>query len=1150
MRTTGFSDGHRDGQPDGQRDGPKAEHTVVLEATTGEATAGESTAGAREVEVPLGGFLPAADFSRIGDDLSLTGEGGQAVLIRDYFGLSEPPDLTAAEGVRVDGELAVKLAGPLAPAQYAQAGPAAGAEAIGTVTELTGSAQATRTDGSQVTLAAGDPVFQGDVLQTGGGSSIGIRFLDDTLFSLGGNARLAIDQLVYNPGGGGNALSLSLLQGAFAFVSGQIAPADGPGMSITTPVANIGVRGTTGAGQFLPGLPQLIVTLLEGLDGELGVIDVFNDVSLQTLANVLDTIAVSGIDQQIPPPAEATEAQLAIYALALASLGRAYIDLIQDITPEAGPEQDGGSGSSGGGLLEGIGDDTIIFGEFFGVSDSGEIEPFFVELSIVDLFDLIEENPDVISLLPALGALSAAVDPDPDNSSGGPLGFEAAFVEATAGDGGSGPVPVVDSDVAVTSVGGTVQTATVTLTNPLDGDAEGLDVDPGSLPAGIAVDPASTATTLILTGPASDVAFETALTLVTYANEAANPDETPRVVTIAIDDGTGDSDLATTTISVEAANDAAAQDVGLVVSQNSGGPVAAAFAPLASLSSVANAAPFFGFAAASGVPDGASAVFAQLTGADAGTVTGFDPATGTFFYTPPDPGSGQGDGQGDAEAIETSFEISASDGGGTPSEATVAITARAPDDFSNLVGSDGIDILYANPNGAFFTGDGDGGPTQTLDGGGGDDFLVGVSAGASTGGEDGVPDSGFGNELLIGGAGNDNLFGLGGDDELQGSSGDDLLVGDGDVLSRLSSIDVFLLEDLSGSFFDDLPNVQAQFAGLFGSLVDAGGANRDVAFGVGSFIDKPISPFGQPPGSDFLPDGDFVYATNRAITTDQAAVQAALDALTLGDGGDFPEAQLEALLQVAVRADTAEIGFRDGAARFVVLSTDAPFHVAGDVEGAETPNNGDGVTDLTEDYPSIAQVAAALADAGIVPIFAVTGDVLETYRALADQLGSGVVVELTPDSDNIAQAVLSGIEAAVGGADSLDGGSGNDTLVGGPGDDTLTGGADADLFLFRLSETSGNDRITDFETVLDSLGLTDVFDYDGNGTVELADLDTALAAADGWFVTDDGEDVTLGLGSSAARDQNGGRVVVEGIGDETIGSFADLGAAISLQVGA
>jgi len=776
MRTTGFSGTQQAGQ------------TVVIEAT----------AGAREIEVPNGGFLPTADYSRLGGDLSLTGEGGQQVLIRGYFGLVEPPDLTTPAGIRVDADLVAKLTGPLAPAQYAQATTAAGNEPVGTVTELTGSARATRADGSQVDLALGDPIFLGDILQTGSGSTIGIRFLDDTLFSLAGDARLMIDELVYNPGGGGNALSLSLLQGTFAFVSGKVAPADGPGMTITTPVANIGVRGTTGAGQFLPALPQLIVTLLEGLDGELGVIDVFNNVSLQTLANVLDTVVVTGIDQEIPPPEQATEAQLAIYALALASLGRAYIDLIQDVTPEAGPEQDGGGSSSGGGLLEDFSDDTLIFGEFFGVSEGGTFETFFVEISILDLLSLIDDDPNVVSLLDALASLPApgplpeptvSIEPDPDNSSGGPVGFETTFVE------GAAAAPVVDADVDVTSDGGTIQSATVTLTNPQDGEAEGLAIDAAALAAlgtGITASLDPTATTLTLTGAASDEDYEAALALVTYFNDSVSPDETPRVVTITANDGTSDSAPVTSTIFIESVNDAVAQDVNMVVSQSLNAAVAAA------LAGVVNAPPFLGFAVAEGVPEDASIIFAQLTEPDAGTVTDFDPDTGQFFFTPPAPDDGDGGDNG--APVETSFDVSASDGGGTPSEATVGITARAPDDFSDLEGDDGVDILYANPNESFFDGDGADGPTQILDGAGGDDFLVGAEASSDAGDGEDTFGSGFGNDLLIGGDGDDTLLGLSGDDELEGGDGDDTLIGGpgNDILTGDDDADVIFVPAFRG----------------------------------------------------------------------------------------------------------------------------------------------------------------------------------------------------------------------------------------------------------------------------------------------------------------------------------------------------------------
>ena len=56
-----------------------------------------------------------------------------------------------------------------------------------------------RADGTRVQLSAGDAVFQGDVVETAAGGAINMIFVDDTTFALGANARLALDEMVYNP---------------------------------------------------------------------------------------------------------------------------------------------------------------------------------------------------------------------------------------------------------------------------------------------------------------------------------------------------------------------------------------------------------------------------------------------------------------------------------------------------------------------------------------------------------------------------------------------------------------------------------------------------------------------------------------------------------------------------------------------------------------------------------------------------------------------------------------------------------------------------------------------------------------------------------------------------------------------------------------
>ena len=81
----------------------------------------------------------------------------------------------------------------------AQLAPGPEAAPIARVVTVEGTVTATRADGTQVVLATDTPVFQGDVVETGSGAAIGLVFNDDTTFSLGDNARMVLDELIYNP---------------------------------------------------------------------------------------------------------------------------------------------------------------------------------------------------------------------------------------------------------------------------------------------------------------------------------------------------------------------------------------------------------------------------------------------------------------------------------------------------------------------------------------------------------------------------------------------------------------------------------------------------------------------------------------------------------------------------------------------------------------------------------------------------------------------------------------------------------------------------------------------------------------------------------------------------------------------------------------
>ncbi|MEB3885594.1 pre-peptidase C-terminal domain-containing protein [Lyngbya sp. CCY1209] len=222
--------------------------------------------------------------------------------------------------------------------------------------------------------------------------------------------------------------------------------------------------------------------------------------------------------------------------------------------------------------------------------------------------------------------------------------------------------------------------------------------------------------------------------------------------------------------------------------------------------------------------------------------------------------------------------------------------------------------------------------------------------------------------------------------------------------STRSQLDLVFLSDLSGSFRDDLPVLRDLIPDLVSEVRDI---QPDSQFGLASFIDKPQYPLG-----DF---GDYVYRTEQAVTDSLPDFQTAMNGLKIGNGMDLPEAQLEGLMQVALREK--EVGYRNNSRRVVVLSTDADYHQAGDGKSAGiiTANNGDIVLDgdpagTGEDYPGINQVKAALQEAGIVPIFAVTGDQTRTYEQLVDELGFGTVETLSRDSSNLVEVVTSGLE--------------------------------------------------------------------------------------------------------------------------------------------
>jgi VCBS repeat-containing protein len=238
--------------------------------------------------VPDPNLIFNGEFKRTGLDLVLSHEGHEFV-VHDYFRGDKRAALASPDGAHLTGEIVSALTGHV---QVAQAAPGAGAgQVIGHVTKLVGSATAIR-NGVSVILNNGDNVEKGDVVSTGADSTLGITFIDGTVFGLSSNARMVLNEMVYDPNGSSNSSLLSLVAGTITFVAGETAKHGD--MKIDTPVATMGIRGTAVLTQInfvVPAgggdpQPQASFQVLVEPNGTTGSYILFDKVTLLPIATV------------------------------------------------------------------------------------------------------------------------------------------------------------------------------------------------------------------------------------------------------------------------------------------------------------------------------------------------------------------------------------------------------------------------------------------------------------------------------------------------------------------------------------------------------------------------------------------------------------------------------------------------------------------------------------------------------------------------------------------------------------------------------------------------------------------------------------------------------------------------------------------------
>ncbi|PIE53998.1 MAG: hypothetical protein CSA35_08465 [Dethiosulfovibrio peptidovorans] len=156
--------------------------------------------------------------------------------------------------------------------------------------------------------------------------------------------------------------------------------------------------------------------------------------------------------------------------------------------------------------------------------------------------------PDINAPLLDLNSPASASDPD--------TAWAASYTE----DGS--PVSIADVDMGInTNGGGGIEKATITLTNPQVGDL----LDTSGIPAGFDVSVSGNTITITVSGggtlPVGD--FQEAIKAITFETDSDNPNtDVDRIIEVQVEDSNSASNVAISTITVAAANDAPTIDVG------------------------------------------------------------------------------------------------------------------------------------------------------------------------------------------------------------------------------------------------------------------------------------------------------------------------------------------------------------------------------------------------------------------------------------------------------------------------------------------------------------------------------------------------------------------------------------------------------------
>jgi len=139
------------------------------------------------------------------------------------------------------------------------------ANGIGSVTELNGQHAEIRRTGEQLPVSVNIGVNSYDDVRTAN-TRLGITFSDDSVVRLTEHSKLILDEVVFDPNPSKSKIGLQFASGTARFITGKIGAINKENISISTPTAQIGIRGT----DFTVTVDELgrsLVILLPDVDG-------------------------------------------------------------------------------------------------------------------------------------------------------------------------------------------------------------------------------------------------------------------------------------------------------------------------------------------------------------------------------------------------------------------------------------------------------------------------------------------------------------------------------------------------------------------------------------------------------------------------------------------------------------------------------------------------------------------------------------------------------------------------------------------------------------------------------------------------------------------------------------------------------------------